>query len=97
MSRERLGCDNAFRVAVVEEGQRMRDIEADAVLNWSGDWRPAILEALAYRVMSRSIHVPLSGRPIVYESLRVFLNGRPIDPTTRDGVPGRHQVPERSA
>ncbi|NUN16401.1 MAG: hypothetical protein HUU55_22460 [Myxococcales bacterium] len=58
----------------------------DALIVWDGTWSVDAMERLAWRTMNRTIGVKISGMPIVYDSLRVFLNGRSIDRTTQDGA-----------
>jgi hypothetical protein len=77
----------AFRVAIVAPGKAAELADAfDAVIEWEPRWNADELDRVAWRVISRSMRVPISGMPIRWDSLKVFLNGRPIEPTTKDGA-----------
>ena len=44
------------------------------------------METTAWRTLNRSTEIPVTGTPIVYDTLQVYLNGRAITETTKDGA-----------
>lgn len=77
---------NSFRVRLTTRKSTVAEPGIDALIVWDGTWSVDAMERLAWRTMNRTIGVKISGMPIVYDSLRVFLNGRSIDRTTQDGA-----------
>lgn len=76
----------SFRVQITTRKSTVAQPGVDALLVWDGTWSADALERLAWRTMNRTIGIKISGMPMVYDTLRVFLNGRSIDHTTRDGA-----------
>jgi hypothetical protein len=79
--------EGAFRVIVTDgKTQRGEAGQADAVIQWDEAWEIPSLEVLGWRVVNRSVSVPISGMPIIYETLHVYLNGRRIELATGEGA-----------
>ncbi len=79
--------EGTFRV-IVTDGKTLRGegARADAVIQWDGEWDVPNLEVLGWRVVNRSVSVPISGMPIIYDTLHVYLNGRRIELATGEGA-----------
>ena len=76
----------AFRVVIGPRSESTHRFRSDAALLWEDVWSDHALNSLGWRVLNRSVGIDLKGMPILYETLRVFLNGRKIDAATEDGA-----------
>ena len=56
------------------------------MIPWLGDLELDTMETTAWRTLNRSTRVPITGTPLIYDTLQVYLNGRPISETTKDGA-----------
>jgi hypothetical protein len=76
----------AFHMVVSGRNQGRDTHKGDAFLTWENFWSTDALESLGWRVINRSIQIHLRGMPLVYETLKVYLNGRKIEAATDDGA-----------
>jgi hypothetical protein len=77
---------DTFRVVLCVKASGCEAQGEDAMIPWLGDMELDTIETTAWRTLNRSTRVPITGTPLIYDTLQVYLNGRPISETTKDGA-----------
>ena len=77
---------DTFRVVLCMKPSGCEPQGEDAMIPWLGDMELDTIETTAWRTLNRSTRVPITGTPLIYDTLQVYLNGRPISETTKDGA-----------
>ena len=77
---------DTFRILLCMDDKGCESQGEDALIPWLGSLDDYTMETTAWRALNRSTRVPITGSPLVYDTLKVFLNGRSISETTKDGA-----------
>ena len=77
---------DTFRVLLCMKEGGCESQGEDALIPWLGALDVDTIDTTAWRTLNRSTRIPITGTPLVYDTLKVFLNGRPISETTKDGA-----------
>lgn len=77
---------DTFRIVLCMKEGGCESQGEDAMIPWDGGLDEDTIETTAWRTMNRSTMIPITGTPMIYDTLKVYLNGRAIAETTKDGA-----------